>query len=264
MIHRGVIYCATTNDAYLEAALISAIALRQLEPALPITLISDRLSLRQFPVSDYDITPRLILPDELGDQGAFLSRSVKTQLWRFSPYQETLFLDADILPIKPIVALWDYLAQGDVAMVSDRNPTVDCCDHIAQIEKDYTLQFLPGHTPQFNSGVMLWRRNSATQQLFYQWHQEWQHFKQQDQLALVRAIHTTQMTVVQLPITYNISPRDAAPVLLRNDKVYLLHCWGGVVAAGKFPAFAQDFYPHVVSAVSPRLLETGVVLEPSR
>jgi Nucleotide-diphospho-sugar transferase len=254
MIHRGVIYCATTTDTYLEAALISAIALRQLEPTLPITLISDRPLLRQFSLSEYGITPRWIAPDELSHRGPFLSRAIKTQLLSFSPYQETLFLDADILPIRPISNLWDYLADSDLAMVSDRNPTVDQCDHIAQAEKDYTRQLVTGHTPHFNSGVMLWRNTPTTQRLFQQWHHEWQQFQKQDQLALVRALHTIPLTVAPLPITYNISPRDAAPVLLRNGEVYLLHCWGGVVAAGRFPPFAQEFYPDVVNLVVEHLM----------
>jgi Glycosyl transferase family 8 len=254
MLHRGVIYCATTHDHYLESALISAIALRQLEPTLPITVISDRPLLNQFPVSDYGITPRFVSPEELGALGSFSSRSIKTQLLSFSPYLETLFLDADIIPIKSVNHLWKYLSQGDMAMVSDRNPTLALCDHIAQDEKDYTLNLLPGNTPQFNSGVMLWRNTRSTQALFQQWHHEWQQFHQQDQLALMRAIATTLIKVVPLPVTYNISPIDAAPVLLRNDEVYLLHCWGGVVSAGKFPAFAQEFYPDVVKQVRIKLV----------
>lgn len=249
MTKRGVIYCATTRDQYLEAALISAMALRQLDPILPITLISDRPLLQQFPVSDYGITPRFIEPNELDDQGAFLSRSIKTQLSRFSPYQETLFLDADILPIRPVSTLWPYLDHGDFAMVLDRNPTVGQCDHVAQEEIDYTLHRVPGNTPHFNSGVMVWRKTPGTQQLFQDWHQEWQHFKKQDQLALVRALNTTSIAVVPLPGTYNTSPRDAAPLLRQNIEVHLLHCWGGVVMAGEYPSFAKTYYPDVVSAV---------------
>jgi hypothetical protein len=261
MLNRGVIYCATTSDYYLESALISAIALRQLEPTLPIMVISDRPLLRQFPLSDYGITPRFVSAESLGDLGSFSSRSVKTQLLSFSPYSETLFIDADILPIKPIGRLWEYLAQGDMAMVSDRNPTLADCDHIAQPEKDYTLALLPGPTPHFNSGLMVWRNSRSTQQLFQHWHQEWQRFHQQDQLALMRAIDQTQMKIVPLPVTYNISPRDAAPLLSRDHEVYLLHCWGGVVPSGKFPSFAQEYYPEVVKRVCEQLASEQVASE---
>ena len=249
MTSRGVIYCATTCDQYLEAALISAMALRQLDPSQLITIISDRPLLQQFPVSDYGITPRFVEPDELSDRSAFLSRSIKTQLSRFSPYDETIFLDADILPIRSVSTLWAYLAHGDFAMVLDRNPTVGQCDHVAQEEIDYTLNQLPEKTPHFNSGVMVWRKTPGTQQLFENWHQEWQHFKKQDQLALVRALNTTSLAIVPLPGTYNMSPRDAAPLLQQNIEVHLLHCWGGVVMAGGYPPFAKTYYPDVVSAV---------------
>jgi hypothetical protein len=253
MTNRGIIYCATTSDQYLEAALISAIALRQLEPILPITIITDRPAICNFPVEEYGIAPRFIRPNELGDQGPFLSRAVKTQLANFSPYKETLFLDVDILPIQSIDRLWEYLDKGDFAMVRDRNPTVALCDHISQEEIDYTLKILPGHTPHFNSGVMLWRNTLENQQLFWMWHQEWQAFRQQDQLALVRALHGTQQPIVALPTTYNMSPMDAAPLMAQNIEVQLLHCWGGVVAAGEYPELVRKYYPEVVRVVEERL-----------
>lgn len=250
MNNRGVVYCATTHDVYLEAAVISALALRQLEPDLPVTIISDRAWLQHIPLWDYAITPRLVTAADLGDSVAFGSRVIKTCLPRFSPYAETLFLDADILPLKPLAKIWAYLAAGDMAMVRDRNPTISWCDHIAAEEKDYTLQYLPGHTKHFNSGVMLWRDNPATQTLFQHWHQEWQLFGKQDQLALVRALHTTQLELVQLPRNYNISPIDSAPLLLPAKQVYLLHCWGGLIGSGGFPQFVAQFYPQIVETVT--------------
>lgn len=162
---RGVIYFATTNTAYLEAALISAIALRQQEPTLPITVISDHPLLALLPLQNYGITLKVLDAAEVGYH-AFSSRSIKTRLNAYSPYQETLFLDADILPLQPVADLWRYLDQSDLAMVVDRLPMVSLCDHIAQEEKAYTLERLPGNTVQFNSGVMLWRESLETQTLF--------------------------------------------------------------------------------------------------
>jgi hypothetical protein len=34
----------------------------------------------------------------------------------------------------------------------------------------------------------------------------------------------------------------------KND-ICLLHCWGGYLAAGKFPEIAQKFYPNIVEQV---------------
>ncbi|XHX77983.1 MAG: putative nucleotide-diphospho-sugar transferase [Stenomitos frigidus ULC029] len=249
MKNRGVVYCATTSTAYLEAAFISALSLRQQEPALPITLISDCPFLEHLPLQDYGITPKLLDANELGHH-AFSSRFVKTCLSTYSPYQETLFLDADILPLEPVADLWRYLDTSDLAMVVDRLPIVSLCDHVASEEKTYTLEQLPGNTLQFNSGVMLWRHSLATQALFKQWHEEWQRFQKHDQLALIRAIAAVQISVTKLPRSYNVSPIDAAPLIDEGQKVHLLHCWGGMVASGQYRQFARQYYPLVVDTAA--------------
>ncbi len=249
MNRRGVVYCATSNIAYLEAALISAIALRQQEPTLPIMLISDQARLADLNLSEYGITPRLLTAADLGTD-KFSSRSIKTRLNTLSPYEESLFLDADILPLRPIGDLWQSLEQCDVAMVPDRLPKVSLCDHISPLEKSYTLRRLEGDAIQFNSGVLLWKSTAASHALFQEWHQEWLTFQAQDQLALVRALHTTRLAVTSLPTTYNTSPIDAAPLLAAGEPVYLLHCWGGMVTSGEYRQFAQKYYPDVVTIVT--------------
>jgi hypothetical protein len=247
---RGVIYCATGSVAYLEAALISAIALHQLDPDLPITLISDLPSVNLIPLQRYGITPRLLTSEELHGPGSFASRSIKTRLGSFTPYEETLYIDADVLPLRSLSQLWDHLDRGDWGMVPDLMPRLELCNHVAIEEKNYTLCQLPGSTPQFNGGVLLWRKNAMTQAVFQQWHREWLRFQKHDQLALMRAIDLTQLPVVTLPATYNISPIDAP---LQDQPVYLLHCWGGQVGAGKFPHIARQYCPLAVE-VALRLL----------
>jgi Glycosyl transferase family 8 len=252
MVSRGVIYCATTGIAYLEAALISALALRQHEPELPITLVYDHANIPLWLFHDalqpHNITPRFVATDQLSPL-VFGSRWIKTRLNEFSPYAETLFLDGDILPLQPVGDLWAALSENDFAMVPDRLPTIGECDHIAVDEKDYTLAILPGSTRQFNSGVMLWRHNEPVKALFQQWHLEWLRFAKQDQLALVRAIATTQTGITELPRIYNISPIDAAALPPGEDQVHLLHYWGGTVSSGVFRRSAQIHHPQVVQTV---------------
>jgi Nucleotide-diphospho-sugar transferase len=247
MIHRGAIYCATDHPIYLEAALISAIVFRQLNPEIPVTLICDRPIADPIAVQNYGIT---VLEISTQPGSGFQSRDLKTRLASLTPYDETLYIDSDILPLKPIAPIWDYLAQNDWAMAADRLPTIGACDHVAAAEKEYTLQSLPADTTQFNSGVMLWRNNPATQALFQQWQQEWQRFQKHDQLALVRALAARELPVAMLPVNYNISPIDAAPVLLPKNEVYFLHCWGGQVASGDYRRIAEGFYPAIVATVT--------------
>lgn len=248
MVDRGVIYLAINHHSYLEAALVSAVALRVQAVHIPIIIISNLLSLNRLPLDRYAITPCCVgsplLSSSLGQ-----SRWLKTQINAYSPYDETLFLDADILPLNDLSSLWPYLDLGDMAMAADRMPEIGYCDHIAPAEVEFTLERLAPHTVHFNSGVMLWRRTATTEALFTQWHREWQRFGQQDQLALARAIDLTQASVQQLPRGYNLSPRDAEPLIKRGETVHLLHCWGGKVASGRFKKLAKRFCPEAVSAV---------------
>ncbi|MGF1516734.1 MAG: hypothetical protein ACFCVB_02860 [Nodosilinea sp.] len=65
-------------------------------------------SLNHLPLDTYAITPRCVgsptLSSSLG-----LSRWLKTQINAYSPYDETLFLDADILPLDDLSSLWPYV-----------------------------------------------------------------------------------------------------------------------------------------------------------
>jgi Nucleotide-diphospho-sugar transferase len=252
MTYRGAIYCATDQIIYLEAALISAIVFRQLNPDIPVTLICDRPIPDPIAVRNYGIT---VVEISTQPGSGFQSRNLKTRLASLSPYTETLYIDSDILPLKPIAPIWDYLAYHDLAMAADRLPTIGECDHIAATEKQYTLQCLPPETTQFNSGVMLWRNHPSVQELFQAWQQEWQRFQKHDQLALVRALAVRQLSVAVLPVNYNISPIDSAPVLLPKNEVYFLHCWGGQVASGEYRRIAQRHYPAIVAAVAALLMQ---------
>ena len=248
MVDRGIVYLAVNHTSYLEAALISAIALRDREATLPITVFSNLPELDGLCLDRYGIDRRRIdLPASTPSLG--LSRRLKTQLNTYSPYGETLFLDADILPIGDLTDLWAYLDGADMAMAADRMAEIGRCDHVAPEEINFTLAQLAPETRHFNSGVVLWRRTVAIDDLFTAWQHEWQRFGQQDQLALARAIDLTQTSVVQLPYSYNISPRDAEPLIKRGEPIHLLHCWGGKVTSGRFKKLARRYCPQAVGAV---------------
>lgn len=263
MIDHGAVYCLTDSEVYLEAGLISAIILRGFEPDLPITIISNLNLINKLALETYNISTRFLTSLELPDDNIFVSRYVKTHLIDWSPYQSTLFLDADILPCSSVGDLWQYLEQASVAMVKDRLPTVEMCDHISEEEKSFTLSQIPPFSFQFNSGVMLWQNNPETQRLFAQWQHQWQIFQKQDQLALVRALHHCQVAVAQIPQTYNVSPIDSIDLIQSGHKIHLLHCWGGMVASGEYRKIAQSRYPEAVQKVDSLLSNSGLLLKRS-
>jgi len=249
---RGALFCATGSLLYLEAALIAALTLRQHEPLLPITLLSDRPDWQGLDLRGTGISHRLVWPDLPVGGDDYSSRWIKTRLASLSPYRDSLYVDADMLTRQPLEALWQTLEQHPIAMVLDIKPRVSLCEHIGPAEKAFTLEALGGDAPHFNSGLMLWRAGEPTATLFQHWHQEWRRFGRQDQLALVRAIASSGTPVAGLPSSYNASPRDA-----RGQPVHLLHCWGNKVQRGMFRRFAAVHCPWAVQEAQSRLQSLG-------
>jgi len=245
---RGVLFCATDGFSYLEAALISALALRRQEPSLPITLLSNLPGLDSIDLRGTSISIQLVSPQVSLESEAFASRWVKTRLARLSPYRKSLYVDADMLTMRPLGELWQALDLAPIGLVPDRLPLVSLCDHVASEEKAVTLYELGGDATHFNSGLILWRSGQAADSLFESWHQQWCRFARQDQLALVRAIYDSGIRVQSLPNSYNVSPRDA-----RGRNVHILHRWGGTVERGTFRRFAAVHLPEVVLDVQRRL-----------
>jgi hypothetical protein len=73
---------------YLEAALISALTLRQHEPLSPITLLSDRPQLQGVDLGGTGISLRLVQPDLPAAAMNFSSRWIKTSLASLPRVQE--------------------------------------------------------------------------------------------------------------------------------------------------------------------------------
>lgn len=68
-------------------------------------------------------------------------------------------------------------------------------------ENDYTLKAFPdiGNKPHFNSGVIFFKNTESVERLCKAWLEEWDRFKDIDQLPLARAIEVTGIKVGILP-----------------------------------------------------------------
>lgn len=206
---QGVIYCAVDLWSYVESAVISAFALRQVSPKLPIIILSNLKNTElQEQLYEFNIVIKPILIPEKEKQGnVMISRWMKTRLHTFTEFDETLYLDADILPVKPIDEIWSFLQFANTALTIDPYPTISLLiskfTHVSQVERTYTSKICDGDAVQFNGGLILWRNNYDGNTLFETWHKEWSRFKQQDQLALSRAIQETKTKIADIPSTYN-------------------------------------------------------------
>lgn len=132
----------------------------------------------------------------------------KSRVFAFSPYQHTLFLDADTR-IHDWVSLklgFAWLKQGLDMVIVPSWPTFsgDILWHLTAEEKKYTFETLGyfSHV-MLNTGVMFFTKNTRVESFFASWEQEWFRFKSFDQGAFLRALHKNPIKLGLLGKDFN-------------------------------------------------------------
>ena len=132
------------------------------------------------------------------------SRLHKTTIPAWSPFDYTLYCDADTRIYGDVTPGFDALASGfDLALAPSTNQGDGAFWHIAHSEKDATISEL-GYTPvQWQCGVMFIARNERTARLFAMWNYEWKRYRDEDQAAFVRALHNAPVKIFALGYPWN-------------------------------------------------------------
>lgn len=132
------------------------------------------------------------------------SRLAKVTLLNWSPYQDTLYLDADTRIRGPLDAGFQILDDGwDMAMVPSTNQGEDWLWHIGKEERQETYNYYEFQTVQLQAGMMFVRKNKATEALFARWSDEWERYADQDQGALLRALRESPVRIFLLGRPWN-------------------------------------------------------------
>ena len=143
---RGVIYIAT-GPAHVAEALTSAASVKRHMPDLPITLFSDR------GCADPNIDRVIrIEPDPSRPSSATKHTHIGA-----SPYRESLYLDSDTYMCGKLDDLFTLLETFDLAAAH------------APMRAMHEIDAVPDCFPEFNCGVILFRRSAAVDALFSQW-----------------------------------------------------------------------------------------------
>ncbi|MGH7197658.1 MAG: hypothetical protein ACREH5_02825 [Candidatus Omnitrophota bacterium] len=213
MSAQGVVYVAT-GAAYFEEACRSAESLKQRSPRLPITLFSDQKAKKGLfddvvPVSDAHFGCR--------DKIAYM---------RMSPYERTLYLDTDTYVCGDLSDLFSLLEHFDAAAAHAPN------------RRGYSGQGAPESFPEFQGGVLLFKRSAAVLDLLDRWLKayeahsaigaagvpqrgyEHKQLKVYDQPLLRELLYRSTLRVATLPPEYNCRVGSRGYVC---DEVKVLH-----------------------------------------
>lgn len=145
------------------------------------------------------------------------SRFYKTQLYSYSPFETTIFLDDDTLVIDAFGDLDALLGTQDIGMALDPFASLGLWrDNILRscVGQNNAWDAFSGYihdglkdNPYFNSGVMIWRRTESIERLFESWHRLWKEGGGgPDQTWLAIAILEQEVVVKYLPQIYNFYP----------------------------------------------------------
>lgn len=201
MTRRGVLYIAYGDNARSQARM-SIETLRRCAPGLPIAVVSDQ---------PMDGAEHIHRPE--ADRGA---RTWKTQIYMLSPFDETLYLDADTEVVASPEPGFNLLEYVDLVLVQDvtRNFADNKWPHLNQDEVAYTEKILGTRQHMyFNSGVIFFKRNERVAAVMTAWHEEWTRFQMHDQMALLRAIHCCPVRIAPMRAPWNTHLRSQAALI---------------------------------------------------
>lgn len=127
-----------------------------------------------------------------GRESIRISRDIKTQLNKYTPFERTLFLDCDTLILNDISKIWEFADKGNFLLARDSKPTLG---DVTPIDIRFrTDELLHTHlstesiTPYYSSSTILWNTCEESTKIFQEWHTEWLKFKFTDQMSLARAL----------------------------------------------------------------------------
>lgn len=204
----GALYIITQDPRYVGLLLNSAASLKRAMPDLPITAFS------QFPV-DSDLFERVVRVEPTRD--GFYDKS---KLILDSPYERTLFIDADTFVLEPVPELFTLLDKFDCAATHEEYLNTDWHNR-------YPRPDIPPSFPEFNTGVLMLKRSERMSRAIEQWGALYREYLEQkpdqpinDQPFFRVAAYLSDVRIATLTREYNCKFRGQGYL---NGRVKILH-----------------------------------------
>jgi hypothetical protein len=221
-ITRGILYLVTGRRVFYTECVKSITSLRAQGNTDRILVFAENPA----NISGLDVVADVEVrkaPIE-GTTGFELSRLLKTCMYELSPFDQTLYLDADTMILRPIEGIWSYIVQAPVAAALDIYPTIADRPKSRWTDEEMaeTLRECMPKSKHYNAGILLFRRDPDAARLFVEWKREWEKFRSIDQLAFVRAVSSVGIDIKTIPPEYNSRLRSSPAML----NVVIYHQYG--------------------------------------
>jgi hypothetical protein len=186
---RGVVYIAYGPSARKEVK--ASVASLKKHNDLPVLVLSDQ-----------DIKG---VPTQRGLEFDPSGRMTKTSMQVFSPFTQTLYLDADTRVRGDLTPGFEILDDGwDIALAFSERQGDDVLGNCYPDDRLTTFEALGcSEVLGLQAGVMFLDSNERVHRFFQEWYREWSQFKSMDQAALLRALWTAPLRVWLLGRAWN-------------------------------------------------------------
>lgn len=149
--------------------------------------------------------PVLVIGPETCPQRDAGGRWAKLNLDTLSPFEQTLYLDADTRVRGDLSAGFRILADGyDLALAFSMRQGSDVLGNCGLPDRSATFEELACRDLLgLQAGVMFFQKGEAVSRLFSTWCEEWGRFRAMDQAALLRALARVPVRVWLLGRAWN-------------------------------------------------------------
>jgi hypothetical protein len=204
----GIIYMAFGDKAG-KAVQRSIATLKRIGYSYPVCVVGDK------PVAGFEFRKwEGESPFDPTQRKNFMFRAgrIKPGLYELSPFDRTLYIDADTEFLQDIYAGFEMLDKYDLVATQEYLTVGQLYNkflagwEINIEERAQTIkEGIPATDRFVNSGVIFFRKSDVNKVLFDRWHKEWMRFQQWDeQLAFMRAMqHSAMLDVKYLEPEWN-------------------------------------------------------------
>lgn len=239
----GAIYIITQDSRYTGLLINSAQSLKRVAPDCRITVFS------QFPIESAAFE-NVVHVD--GSQDGFYDKTVFMQR---TPYERTLFIDADTYIVEPVTDLFKLLDNFDCAATHEEYVSTDWWNR-------YPRPDIPSSFPEFNTGILAFKRSVRMDRALRDWSELYRAFMEQQPQAKINdqpffraAIYDSDVRVATLTREYNCKFRGQGYL---NGTVKILH---GHVNLELRQKFVQKAMSVLNASLKPRVYIAGKVYE---
>ena len=239
----GAIYVITRDERYLNLLRASADSVKNAMPDLPITVFSE------FPVKHGSIDR--VIPIKAAGDGFY----DKARMMLDSPYERTIFVDADIYVAEPFPELFALLDRFDCAATHEEYLNTDWSNH-------YPRPDIPLSFPEFNTGILVYRRSANMEKTLQAWGQLYRDYLEKNPRQVINdqpffrvAAYYGEARIATLGREYNCKFRGQGYL---NGRAKLLH---GHVRFKMNPQYMQSVTAIINASQQPRVYVAGNVFE---